>query len=353
MASAKIAKFLQNGRPGVLVVTGTSGSGKHYAISEAAQQAKTALVQHDLTEGAVHWSRLGANQLTSAGLQPTAHVVSNASADFLRDLAFVKTAQSKIILVADDACPRLRESGVPIVRIQPLSSDAMAKKLFLEMNWPAEEAVHVAKQARGDWHQVQAQRQLASHSAAVVELSSALDACSSKDEALANEPPCMTANRFLNGTAPPNCPLDSSTIAWVERNQAVHCDDLATLALRQEMLAISADGLLMGCPASEELFKRVACYPSKRVHYRSGLYASPWEKDTGAVLDISTSFKKQRMTFSDGLKARALLEDAASASDGCAELTRRARPKANPQKKAAAKDKSAASGAPRRKKKQA
>ena len=127
----------------------------------------------------------------------------------------------------------------------------------------------------------------------------------------------MIANRLLNGTASEDCPLDSSTMAWVQRNLPVHCEDLEEMAQRQEMLAVSADGFFAGCPASEELFKRAAGFRSKRVHYRSGLYKSPWEKDDAAVRDISTSFKKQRTSFSDCLKERARLEEAATASERC------------------------------------
>ena len=63
-------------------------------------------------------------------------MISNAS-EFLKDLAFATTTQGKIILVADDAGPGMRASGVPIVRMQAMSSDAMAKKLFQDLDWPA------------------------------------------------------------------------------------------------------------------------------------------------------------------------------------------------------------------------
>ena len=129
----------------------------------------------------------------------------------------------------------------------------------------------------------------------------------------------MIANRLLNGTAPEECALDPSTMAWVERNHAAHCEDLEALAQRQEMIAISAEGFFVGCPASEELFKRAACFRSKRVHYHSGLYKSPGEKDDAAVRDISTSFKQQRTSFNDGLKERALLEEAAIVNKSCEE----------------------------------
>jgi len=66
------------------------------------------------------------------------------------DFAFAKKTQAKIILVADDAGPSMRASGVPVVRMQAMSSDAMAKKLFLDLDWPAEEAVATARAAKGD-----------------------------------------------------------------------------------------------------------------------------------------------------------------------------------------------------------
>ena len=85
------------------------------------------------------------------------------------------------------------------------------------------------------------------------------------------------------------------------------------------MLAVSAQGLLAGCPTSEALFKGAARFKSRHVHYQSGLYKNPWEKDEAAVRDISTSFKKQRTSFNDGLKECALLEEAAIVSKSCEE----------------------------------
>ena len=207
MAAAKIKEFLCGDNPRVLALTGPAGCGKRYTIAEAARQAGVAVTHHDLSQGPVGWGRLGKHQLTDEGLLGSVHVISNASEDFLKEFAFVKKTQAKIILVADDASQSMRAS-VPVVRMQPLSTDAMTKKLFLELDWPAEDAVRVARLAKGDWHQVHAQRQFACHVAGGVEQSSALDACSSKDENLANEPPCMIANPLMNGTAPANCPLD-------------------------------------------------------------------------------------------------------------------------------------------------
>ena len=46
----------------------------------------------------------------------------------------MKKTQAKIILVAADAGASMRASGVPVVRMKAMSSDAMAKKLFLELD---------------------------------------------------------------------------------------------------------------------------------------------------------------------------------------------------------------------------
>ena len=269
MASAKILQFLRGDKPRVLALTGPSGCGKHHAISEAAQQANVATIHHDLAQGAIEWGRLGSQQLTSTGLMRSVHVISNASEHFLKEFAFVKRApHAKIILVADDASPSMRASGAPVVRMQAMSSDAMAKKLFLDMDWPAEEALRAARAACGNWHQVRAQQQF--EATAGGEQSNPRDVCSAKDERLA-EPPCFIANRLLNGTAPEACPLDATTISWVERNLPVHCEDLEEMARRQEMLAISAEGLLTGNPTAEELFTRAAGFRPKRMHYQHGL----------------------------------------------------------------------------------
>ena len=311
MASAKILQFLRGDKPSVLALTGPSGCGKHHAISEAAQQANVAVMHHDLAQGVVEWSKLGTQQLTSAGLRSNVHVVSNATDDFLRDFAFVKKVQAKIILVADDAGACLRAS-VPVVRMQPLSSDAMAKKLFLDMDWPAEEALRAARAACGNWHQVRAQQQF--EATAGGEQSNPRDVCSAKDERLA-EPPCFIANRLLNGTAPESCPLDATTMAWVEANMPMHCDDdLEVLAQKQELLATSATGLLAGSPTAEELFKRAAGFRSKRMHYQHGLYKNPCEKNGTAVQEIAESFKRRRTTFIDGLKERARREESGCGS---------------------------------------
>ena len=157
MAAAKIVSFLRSDTPGVIALIGPSGCGKRHAIAEAARQADVVITHHDLAQGAVAWDRLGSQQLTSNGLARCVHVVSNASEQFLK--AFAKKTHAKIILVADDAGPSMRASGVPVVRMQAMSSDAMAKKLFQDLDWPAEEAVAAARAAKGDWRQLHARTQ--------------------------------------------------------------------------------------------------------------------------------------------------------------------------------------------------
>ena len=307
MAVAAITRLLHGDKPGVIAVIGPTGCGKHHAIAEAARQANVAVAYHDLAQGAVEWRRLGKHQLMERGLMPSAHVISNASQTFLKDFSFAKTTQAKIILVADDASPGMC-AGVTVVRMQALSSDSVAKRLFLEEDWPAEQAVRAAKAAQGDWHQLHSQKQLCS-SAVDDAVDAALELCSRKDGTLANEPPCLIANRLLNGTAPEACPLDAATKAWTERNLALHCDDLEVLARKQELLAASAEGLLAGSPGSQEMFALAAGYCSKHVHYQPRLYSSPWEKDDEQVRTIAESFKRRCSMLASNLKERALLSE--------------------------------------------
>ena len=118
MAAAKIVSFLRSDRPGVLALVGPTGCGKRHAIAEAARQAGVAVTHRDLAQGTIEWDRLGSQQLAPTGLSGCVHVVSNASEQFLKDFAFVKKAQAKIILAADDAGQSIRASGVPVVRMQ-------------------------------------------------------------------------------------------------------------------------------------------------------------------------------------------------------------------------------------------
>ena len=311
----QIADFLR-GKKNVLAVVGDVGSGKKHATPQAVQGvAGMRMVTHDHALHPVDFRRLGACLLGDDACLLAVNVVCGA--DSMSDYTWMGKMAGKVILVSHDASKALRESGVPIVRVTKMPAEAMTKYLFHELNWPAEDALRAARVAGGDWHQLRAQQQFETTAGGEPEQSKPRHVCSAKDERLA-EPPCLIANRLLNGTAPETCPLDATTMAWVERNLPTHSeDDLEVLAQKQELLAVSADGFVVGCPASEELFKCVAGFRSKRVHYRSGLYRSPWEKDDAAVRDISSSFKKQRTSFSDGLKERARLEEAANASECC------------------------------------
>ena len=143
MAAVKIVSFLRSDTPGVIALIGLSGCGKRHAITEAVRQAGVVITHHDLAQGAVAWGTLGSQQLTANGLGRCVHVISNASEqflkEFLKDMAFAKKTHAKIILVADDAGCSMRSSGIPLVRMQAMSCDAMGKKLFLDLGWPAEE----------------------------------------------------------------------------------------------------------------------------------------------------------------------------------------------------------------------
>ena len=207
------------------------------------------ITHHDLAQGAVAWGRLGGQQLTPSGVARSTHVVSNASELFLKDFAFAKKTHASIILVTDDAGPSMRASGVPVVRMQAMSSDAMAKKLFVDLDWPAEEAVAAARAAKGDWHQLHARAQLCPHCIDVPQ------ECSGKDASLADAPPSFVANQLLNGTAPEGCPLDHSVVAWTERNLGLHRKSIEDMAAAQETMAAASTCLHAGEAAGEELFR--------------------------------------------------------------------------------------------------
>ena len=340
----QITDYLR-GKKTVLAVVGAVGSGKKHAIAHAVQgEAGMRMVTHDHALHPVDFRRLGACLLGDGGCALAVHVVCGA--DPMSDFSWIRTVAGKVVLVCNDAPKALRESGVPIVRVPRMTAEAMTKYLFHELDWPAEAALRAAKAAEGDFHQLHAQQQFGGTAASEVEQSNARDVCSTKDESLANESPCLIANRLLNGTAPETCPLDATTMAWVERNLPTHCgDDLEVLAQKQELLAASAASVLAGSPTGEELFKRAAAYRSKRVHYRQGLYRNPWEKDDeAAVQEIAASFKRRRTTFSDGLRERARLEESGASScnaDAAKKAHAKSKSKAKAQGKARAKKQSA------------
>ena len=329
MAAAKVAAFLRDDTHRVQAIVGPSGCGKKHVIAEAARQAGIGVAHHDLAQGPVNFGRLGGCQLSTSGLSRGVHVLCNASEELLKDYSWAKATFAKIILVADDAGPSMRASGVPVVRMQALSADAMAKRLFHEEGWPADAAVRAAKVARGDWHQLHAHAQLCSGPAG-----DALPECSGKDATLANAPPCFVANQLLNGTVDPeSCPLDAGVVAWTERNMGMHCADIEAMAQKQEALAAATAGYLESNPVGEALFVSAARYQSQHVQYRPGLYATPWKKDETAVQAIRESYQRQRARHSTRLKEEALQEERAC-SAACAPLRKpRAKPRAKPRGK--------------------
>ena len=221
----------------------------------------------------------------------------------------------------------MRASGVPVVRMQAPSRDAMAKRLFHEEGWPADVAMRASKVARGDWHQLHAQ--LCSGPAG-----DALPECSGKGTTLANAPPCFVANQLLNGTVDPeSCPLDAGVIAWTERNMGVHCADIDAMAQKQEALAAATEGFLESNPVGDALFVGAARYQSQHLQYRPGLYATPWKKDETAVQSIRESYQKQCARHSTWLKEEASQQERAC-SAACAPLRKpRAKPRAKPRGK--------------------
>ena len=302
MAATKIVSFLRSDTPGVIALIGPSGCGKRHAIAEAARQAGVVITHHDLAQGAVIWGRLGSHQLTPDGVARSIHVVSSASESFLNDYTFAKKPNAKIILVADDAGPSMRASGVPVVRMQAMSSDAMAKKLFLDLDVPAEEAAAAARAAKGDWHQLHARAQLCPHHTDVP------SECSGKDAPLDDAPPCFVANQLLNGTAPESCPLDDSVVTWTERNLGLHCENIEDIAAAQESMAATSTCLHASEASGAELFRLAARLNTKHVYYQPGLYKNPHQRNESSVSAIKESFSRSRDTHVRLLKKRRLEE---------------------------------------------
>ncbi len=209
----------------------------------------------------------------------------------------------------------MRASGVPIVRMQAMSSDAMAKKLFQDLDWPAEEAVAAARAAKGDWHQLHARTQLCPHHA------DGPQECSGKDASLADAPPCFATNQLLNGAAPESCPLDHSVVAWTERNLGLHRESIEDMAAAQETMSAASTCLHAGEAAGEELFRLAPRLNTKRVQYQPGLYANPYQKDESTVSAIKQSFSGSRDTHVRLLKKRHL-EDASRDEQSQEEATK-------------------------------
>ena len=195
----------------------------------------------------------------------------------------------------------MRASGVPVVQMQAMSSDAMAKKLFLDLEWPAEEAVAAARAANGDWHQLHARAQLCPHRI------DGPQECSGKDASLADAPPSFVANQLLNGTAPESCPLDPSIVAWTERNLGVHCETIEDMAAAQEAMAAS-NCLHASDAIGEELLRQAARLSTKHVYYQPSLYTDPYQQDASTVSAIKESISRSRDAHVRLLKKRHLEE---------------------------------------------
>ena len=323
MAVAKVVSLLRSDKPGALALTGPTGCGKRHAIAEAARQAGVAVTHHDLAQGAIQWGRLGSQQLISTGLVRSVHVISNASEHFLKDFAFVKRTHAKIILVADDAGPSMRASGVPVARMQPMSADAMAKQLFHEDGWDAEAALRCAQVAQGDWRKLRSTAEIFRHGN---ELTADTDLVESsrKDATMSALHPSLAANQVLNGTADPGWALDPMVFAWTERNLGLHCDSIEEMARKQELAALAdvmqTDAIKCQepCHVGPELFALGARNPSKRVQHTFGLYANPWQKDEKAVALLEVSYNRRRPT-AFRVKQAALAQEREEAA-GCVQV---------------------------------
>ena len=339
MTVAKITHFFKDKNPGVLALVGTSGCGKHHAIAKVAEQGGVAVVRHDLAQGAVALSRLGACQLSISGLARAVHVLGNASEQFLRDYTWVKSTLAKVVLVADDVGPSMRASKVQVVRMQAMTAQAMAKSLFHDGDWDAETATRCAQLAMGDWHKLGSTVQLLrpDHRLAIHSSSDSVLASSRNDATSRSEHPSLYANRLLNGQASNiQQAFDLEVIAWAQSNLGLHCASVEEMASRQEAIAF-ADVLQASARSNQEvdlvgsdLCERALHQPGRTVQYAYGLYVNPWQRtDSGAVQLISDSFSKRKKASAIA-KARALAEQRVDAPSGARKVGKRPRAKAAP-----------------------
>ena len=114
------------------------------------------------------------------------------------------------------------------------------------------------------------------------------------------------ANQLLNGTAPDNCPLDPSIVAWTERNLGVHCEKIEDMAAAQEAMAAASNCLHASDAIGEELLRRAAKLKPKHVYYQPSLYTNPYQQDASSVGAIKESFSRSRDTHVRLLKKHRL-----------------------------------------------
>ena len=346
MALTEIAHFLGDGTPGVLALVGPTGCGKHYAIAKVAKQEGVAIVRHDLSQGAVAFSRLGACQLSPSGLARSVQLLDNASEQFLRDYTWASSTLAKVVLVADDVGPSMRASKVQVVRMQAMTVQAMAKCLFHDCDWDAETATRCAQVAMGDWHKLASTVQLVrpahrlDESAGGVHTSSdSVLASSCNDATCRAEHPSLYANRLLNGQVANNQrSLDPDVFAWAQSNLGLHCASVEEMARRQEAIAF-ADVLQATARSNQEidlvgsdLCERALHRPGRTVQYAFGLYLNPWQRvDSDAVQLIFNSYHlNQRKSASACAKARALAEEVADVPGDARKIGKRPKAKAAP-----------------------
>ena len=228
----------------------------------------------------------------------------------------------------------MRASGVQIVKMQPMSADAMAKQLCHEDGWDAEAALRCAQVAQGDWRKLRTTAEIFCHDN---ELTGDADLVESsrKDATMSALHPSLAANQVLNGTADPGCAMDPTVFAWTERNLGLRCDSIEEMARKQELAALAdvmqTDAIKCqeACHVGPELFALGARNPAKRVQHTFGLYANPWQKDAKAVALLEASYNRQRPTaFRVNEAALAQEREAAGCTQVAPPLAKRAKAKA-------------------------
>ena len=298
----KLLQFLQSGDK-IMGVVGPPGSGKKFAVEEAAKKLGLMCQAHDRTMGALDWGRLGAFQLCGTGFNPCIRLILNAHTETC--WSWVKNLHrgAKVICIGNDAqC--MRTAGISIEYVRPVTPEQMAKTLFLDSGWPLVTAQRVAKFSAGDWRQATHIKHF--FEKAAIDIASLPDAVwdekassLAKDGFFLHEHPSLTAYKLFRDSTGATSTCYDQALAWGERNLGLLTDSLEDMCAMQQA-AVDMDVL---CTNGHEdlgidcFVRRAATLPKieqnkRRYDYKS--FANPWAKPKVENLRRSTFAERQK-----------------------------------------------------------
>ena len=301
----RVKDFL-SGADRIIGLVGPSGTGKRFAAQQAARDAGLACVEHDRAQGVINYSRWGAPTLAGGGgLARTLNILCNADCE--TDFSFVARLQPgcKVVCIANDG-QALAKAKITIERVKPLTPEAMAKMLFLEVDWDAVAAKRLSRLAQGDWRQVHASARVDINAATEEHFAQALERMA-KDSALEAHP-SLRVRQLFSGT--PRALDDYARpdgLNWGERNLGGVCETLESMATMQEAAAtcdvLQSGGQWDSC--LDHFARSAACLgQSKKLKYDYAAFANPFSTpETKTTKDVRESVE-QMAPWSKRMKCR-------------------------------------------------